>query len=352
MTTRRIRNWWWVDFRVEGIRYRKRSPSNTWEAAKNYENLLRSRLAQGKPVIPPPPVKKESFADFSARWFATYVKTNNKPSEQRAKEHMLRLHLVPWFGRMTLQDISARNIEEYKAAKLKTNLAPKSINNQLTVLRKCLRTALFWDELDRVPHMSLLHTRPIERDFLTVEESERLIVAATSEPFWRAIIILALRTGMRYGEMAGLRWTDVDFTNNLLTINQSFVDGVMGSPKNHQARTIPFPDSVKTALLALPRVDGLVFSRPTGEPLCPATAKRALHHICQAANLRLVGWHTLRHSCASQIGMLRGTLLEAQRLLGHSTLAMTERYTHLVPTALREAVRALDEAAKVASPRV
>jgi integrase len=79
------------------------------------------------------------------------------------------------------------------------------------------------------------------------------------------------------------------------------------------------------------------------------TALKALRRACKAAGLRRIGWHTLRHSCASQLGMIRGTLLEAQRILGHSTIQMTEQYTHIVPSLLHQAVSDLDLAASKAT---
>ena len=350
MAARKIHNWWWVDFRVEGVRYRKRCPQNTSAAAKTYESVLRGRLAAGQPLIPPPPVKQQTFAEFSKTWFETYVMTNNKPSEQKSKRTTLAAHLVPWFGHKQLDMISGEDIESYKAAKLKLGLSRKTINNHVTILRKALRTAVDWNKLDRVPHVTLLHTIPVERDFLTLEEGERLLTAAKRQPLWHAMILTALRTGIRFGELIGLHWEDVDLERQTFTIRHSLVNGIMGSPKNHQQRTIPFSDSVKNALLSLPRQHAeLVFVLRNGQPIPRTTATSALHRICQQAMLRRVGWHTLRHSCASHLGMLRGTLLEAQRMLGHSTLAMTERYTHLVPDTLRTAVVDLDRAAAEAS---
>lgn len=117
MSVRKIRNSWWVDFRIEYKRYRKRSPENSRRGAEAYEVTLRQRLARGESLTPQPLVERPTFADFSDEWFATYAQTNNKPSEQRSKESTLRLHLKPMLGRRRLDDITNRLIEEYKAAK-------------------------------------------------------------------------------------------------------------------------------------------------------------------------------------------------------------------------------------------
>lgn len=343
MTVRKLRNSWWVDFRVAGQRYRKRSPQNSAASAKAYEQLLRRRIALGEPLEPLPTPRVPTLAEFAPEWLARYAKPNNKASEQRSKESALRLHLLPWFGKTPLDAFSVASIEEYKAARLEAGLTAKTVNNHLTILRKCLDTAVDWERIDRIPRIKWLPTEPVEQDFLTVAESYALI-EATDEPMWRAMLLLALRTGMRLGELCGLLWSDVDFERRIITVRRSIVRGIVGSPKNHKMRRIAFPESAVAALRQMTRGDDLVFTRPEGGPLSQRIAENAIHRFCRRAGLRAVGWHTLRHTCASQLADLRGNLLEAQRILGHSSLATTEIYTHVVPTALHEAVATLDAA--------
>lgn len=348
MSIRKIGTSIWIDFRFDGKRYRKRSPENSHVGAKAYEAVLRKRLARGESIDRIDTPVEQTFEEFVTHWLETYVKTNNKPSEQRTKRVVLRVHLLPWFGKKTISAINAEEVERYKASRLTGNLSAKTINNHLTILRKCLSSAVEWGYLQSLPKITLLHTLPPDRDFLTIEEGVRLVHAA-NDPVWKAMILLALRTGMRFGEMCGLEWVNVNMELGVITVRRSIVEGVVSSPKNHQQRFVPFPPTVAEALRRLPKRGKLVFSRPNGLPLSHRIAGRAIHSACAVAGLRRVGWHTLRHSCASQLGMLRGTLFEAQRLLGHSSLQMTERYTHIVPALLHQAVSDLDDAALKAS---
>src|SRR5439155_26765619 len=102
---------------------------------------------------------------FSTEWFDKYVRTNNRPSEQKAKRLILQTHLLPEFGQMSLDEIRGERIEEYKAEKLAAGLSPKTVNNHLTVLRKCLRTAEAWGLLPKAPEIVWLKARSQRIDY-------------------------------------------------------------------------------------------------------------------------------------------------------------------------------------------
>src|SRR2546428_719704 len=98
MAIRKLKGSYWVDFRHRGVRYRKRSPLNTRPSARDYEVTLRKRLAAGEPLDEREAVVQDTtFGEFAAHWFETYVRPNNKLSEQCAKEMILRRHLMPRF---------------------------------------------------------------------------------------------------------------------------------------------------------------------------------------------------------------------------------------------------------------
>lgn len=333
---------WYADFRFNRDRIRKRSPENSKRGAEAYEALLRHKLARGEPIEVIKPIVEQTFAEFSAEWMKTYVKTNNKPSEQRTKFFTLKNHLLPFFGRLSLAKIGTTQVEELKAQKLREGLSPKSINNQLTILAKCLRTAEDWGRLDRCPKIKHLKTTSQRLDFLSPEESQRLIDHSDS-PMWSEMIFLALRTGMRLGELFGLEWQDVDFSRRQLTVRQSIVRGITGTPKSGKARYIPLTDDVCKALYELRRPAGLLFTRPDGSPLSYHIAENAITRMCKRAGIRKVSWHILRHTFASQLVSRGVSLIAVKELLGHSTIQMTMRYAHLAPSTLKDAVAVLEQ---------
>ena len=338
MSTRRFNNSWWVDFCVNRTRYRIRSPENSQAGAKAYEAVLRKRLAAGEPLHPvPPPPPAPTFAEFASQWFEMYVKTNNKPSVQESEARALRIHLVPFFGRFRIDGIESFHIEQYKAAKIATGLKAKTINNHLGILMKSLTSAVEWNRCSKVPRAKRLRTPPPPFKFLTREEIDRLLTGWKSRE-WRSMTLVALHTGLRLGELFGLRWQDVDFANRQLTVRQSIVNGVVGVPKNYHERTIPITSDVVVALSALPRRGELVLTRKNGKALSRGMAQNAIKHACRRAGIQQIGWHVLRHTFASHLAAANTPITSIQALLGHSSITMTMRYTHVFPSALRDAV--------------
>lgn len=341
MSARKLRNSWWIDFRFDHRRIRKRSPENSRAGGKAYEATLRQRLAQGLGLDEPTDREgpTTTFESFARRWYSIYVETNNKPSERKAKRLVLRNHLIPYFGTLPLDGITTLKTEEFKALKLRAGLAPKSINNILAVLGKCLRTAEEWGELDRVPKIKLLRVPPQQFDFLSPEEAERLMRTTEEQP-WRAMITIALRTGLRLGELVAIDWSDVDFAADLLTVRRSAFGREIVSPKSNRIRHVPLTEEARRALEAIRRPFGRVFAR-NGRPIDDQVARRALARIRRAAGIRSVGWHVMRHTFASHLVAAGVSLKAVQELLGHSDIRTTMRYAHLAPSALRDAVRVL-----------
>jgi integrase len=185
-------------------------------------------------------------------------------------------------------------IEAYKADKLTAGLAKKTINNHLTVLRKLLSTAVEWRLLSLVPPIKWLKAPASEFDFLTFEEADRLIAGAEDE--WRAMIIIALRTGLRHGELIGLRWIDVDLDAGRLVVRQAVSEREIGTPKNGRTREVPLCKQALEALRDRARNGQYVFCAPDGTMLAHAQTRWPLKRALKNAGLRHIGWHSLRHS--------------------------------------------------------
>ena len=341
MGVRKRNNKWWVDFCFNRSRYRRPSPENSKAGALAYELVLKQKLARGEP-LDPEKEKPVTFTDFARDWFETYVKNNNKHSEILTKALILRVHLVPYFGRRKLDEISNLDIEKYKAKKIDESLSPKTINNHLAVLQKCFRCALEWDIMKHCPVIKKLKPPPQKYDFLTPEECLQLLNAAVG--IWRDMIAVVLGTGLRFGELIALKWEDVDFEAGELIIRQSYAKGVLGSTKSNRIRRIPMSDSIHATFFRTRKKEGLVFARSQGNPLEHRVCLKKLYSITKKAGLRKIGWHTLRHTFASHLAQAGANLGAIQGLLGHSDIRMTMRYAHINRIFLREAIGTLDKA--------
>ena len=148
--------------------------------------------------------------------------------------------------------------------------------------------------------------------------------------------------GMRLGELVGLHWEDIDFDQHMIHVQRAFVRGEFTSPKSHRSRTIAMSPSLDNLLYQMREPRGLVFPQPDGSPLTPRQAVCALWRMYERAELPKRGWHVLRHTFASQLVMKGVSMRHVQKLLGHASITMTERYAHLAPESLHEAVAVLD----------
>jgi integrase len=346
----RVTSGWEYDIRVKlptGDLFveRRKSPLSSKSATlRHAEN--RANHAIRESVAPAPVVKKEvpTVAEFEEK-FLSYSTTNNKPSTVYAKKWMLRVHLLPFFGSMRLDQIGPAEIEEYKANKLAEKQDRKSINNHLAALRKMLNLAQEWGVIDRVPKVrgfKVKHQFVASDEFLDFEETDRFLRAAAPE--WRAFLATALKTGLRVGELLALKWEDVDLVASHLVVRRTLWHDQEGPPKGGQNRKVPLsPDALATLKGHRHLTGPYVFCEPDGARLTHSRVKDVVPATCRRAGLgKRLTTHGLRHSFASHLVMRGASLKAVQELLGHESIEMTLRYSHLTPDVRRDAVRLLD----------
>lgn len=340
MSVRKLHGSWWVDFRYHGQRHRIRSPINSREAAREHESHLRHRLLTGQPVKNPVEDKIIStFSEFSVRWVDVYVRGNNKPSEIENKQGVLRNHLIPYFGKMPINGIKREKIEEYKAIKIKSGLSPKTVNNHLAFVAKCLNCAVDWEviELKDMPKIKKLTAHSKRIDFLLPAETAQLL-ADRSEPMWNLMIYVALRTGLRFGELLGLKWEAINFDKRVLTVQESIVRGIVGTPKSGKIRHVPISNDLHEELLKHRKPRGRLFEVEGFENISARMATNALHRIIKRIKFRHTNWHMFRHTFASHLAMNGTPIPLVQRYMGHASIEMTMRYAHLAPDAYADSV--------------
>ncbi len=226
---------WMIDVDIqqsngERKRVRKVCPVQNKRAAEQYERELRNELFRPAAVSSPArtaqhvaplfELEKEvpTFAAFAKVFMATYAKANNKPSEQASKESILRLRLVPRFGKRRLDSFKVLDIDQLKADMLEENYNRKTINNAMAVWAKLLHYAQDQELIGKTPRFKFLKIREEKFDFFDFDELERLVAAAKDEPDRQAMILLGSEAGLRMGEMLALTQDCVDYRAGNLTI--------------------------------------------------------------------------------------------------------------------------------------
>ncbi len=174
-------------------------------------------------------------------------------------------------------------------------------------------------------------------------DAEGALLIEHALPQWKTMILIALRTGLRIGELRGLQWGDVNLSTRSIRVARTD-PGVRGmeanSPKSGKGRTVPMtPDAFRCLSEMFDKQGAKAWVWPAGEwrgkkrhrPRSQSGCFQAIADAAKRAGLQDVGWHTLRHSYASGL-VMRGKQLKAiQELLGHASIRQTEVYAHLAP---------------------
>lgn len=355
MTVRRKNgNWFfrrWVKLpdgtkqRVYGTPRRYNLP-NTKQGAVEAEQRALEELRAGHV----PAGRSMTLVKFQST-FIEHSKGKNKPRTVNSKEQILRDHIVPQLGDRTLDAISYAVIEDFKHYLVRPEpngpgLSAKTANNVLTVLRRLLVVAAKRKLIIAVPEFEWLETDDPDFDFLTFEEADRLIKGADTGSEWTTMILVAMRTGLRQGELLALRWEDVDLKAHRVVVKRQVSRGVITKPKGGRSREVELGDEVSAVLTKHRHLRGpLVFCDADGKMLTAGACKWPLYRASKRAGLRRIGWHVLRHTFGSHLAMRGASMKSIQELMGHTTMTMTMRYAHLSPETRRDTVRMLDRSA-------
>ena len=338
---------WYVRYRdADGRRKQRASHQQSKAEARRFLLEIEARVARGLVGIPEPAVAG-TVADLCERYLREFASPRIKDMTAfRSCASSALKRLLPWLGRRPLQQLTREDIE----AALRAAQAKYRANTVRTSAAK-LQAALSWAAkrgliarspavgIEKPPRQdSLEHLTPKEAGSLLAELHKR----SREQPrglVWQLRSVaatLALRLGLRRGEIFGLRWQDVDLMGHRLTVARSY----RGLPKSNKPRHLPLPEDLATALQRWreqcpPTPEGLVCPVYYGGTWHMSTA-RAHHGL--AAVLRAAGcppltrgWHALRHTMASHYMMQGGNILALSKILGHTDVKQTMVYAHLNP---------------------
>jgi integrase len=346
----------------DGTRQRRYVSGASASEARGKLDAIREQLRLGtRPTAGP----RTTIAGYLEEWIAS-DSGRVRWSTWRTRQSHIRLHLIPHLGRAALSALSAVDVERALARAVAGGLSPRSASHVRATLRRALadavrdglvaRNAAADARPPRIPHRAIEYLEPAEL---------RRLIDASRDDQYGPVFALAATSGLRLGELLGLAWKDIDEKRGTLTVRQALAEREGGwaltEPKSAKSRrTIPVPTIGRDALERQRRRQAdqrasagtawqdradLVFTDPVGRPLRPDAVTKRLHVALDAAGLRSIRFHDLRHSAATM--MLAGgvPLAVVSDWLGHSGVAITlSHYAHVVPQLHEQAAAAVDEA--------
>ena len=240
--------------------------------------------------------------------------------------------LRAFFSGLMISQITTKVIAEYRNMRLKS-VKPATVYQDLALLRRMFNVAIKeweWCKDNPVSRLSFSVGNRNARDrWLTLEEEKMLLEKATNPDWLRSLLMVALHTGMRRGEILDLRWQNVDLLKRLIRIVKS---------KNGEKRTIPMSNTLVDLFkgMNVRDISGGVF------PISKSSVRHAFDKVVEKASLEDFRFHDLRHTFATRLVQNGVDVFKVKELLGHKTITMTMRYAHHYPESLRSSVEVLD----------
>ncbi|MDG0866378.1 tyrosine-type recombinase/integrase [SAR202 cluster bacterium JH702] len=300
-----------------------------------------------------------TISEWSARWL-DHKRARVKPSTFVRYQHDVRVKINPIIGQIKLLDLSTADVAKLHSTLLSRGKSSNTVRHTHSVLSGMLKDAMRFDMIHRnvASLVELPKLREKTDNILSVDEFNRLI-SATDSIQDRTLLETAINTGMRSGELLGLRWSDVDLKKNELTVNHTIRhtgggEYELGEPKTKSSRrTIGFQPQI-TSQLMLQKFDqrnralkagsewtdaDFVFTNDFGRPLSQSQMPRdVLYPALDRAGVKRIRFHDLRHTSFSHMIALQVAVTDVAAIAGHSSVAFTmSRYGHALPGASHRA---------------
>lgn len=278
-----------------------------------------------------------TVADLCERFLASaHPRAKDAERYRKAARYSL-VRVLPVVGMISLSKLRRRDLEGLRD-KLMTAYKPNTLAAALRPLAAALTWAVRQELIPASPMAGLkLPRKTSSTDRLNAEDAKRLLDLARSQrtdPLGQTryvAVCLALRLGLRFGEIFGLRWVDVDLPRRRVTVARSFDR----TPKSGKPRTVPLPAALVDELAEW----RTICPKSTVGLVCPLGEKRAAAWLAELlteidCGVPIRPWHTLRHTFASLFVESGGSVVALKDILGHGSLDMTLIYSHVAPDAL------------------
>jgi len=326
---------------IHSPRFARKTDAINWKARMLSEKSnYRSTGIMPKLFQPDDSISLSEYADL---WLETRVKLQLSPRTYEHYSHAVRFHLLPKFGKLKLTEIKLIHSDQLLKALSERGHNAKGINNIVGIFKRILIEAVKENRLEKNPLQYLKEMKEPPRPdvYMTKEQIDR-VLECTHGSYFHSLFLVAINTGMRRGELAGLCWDKVYFDRNFIEVTRLRDRlGLSDRTKTVKSRRfIPMNAIVRSHLEELKKsaLSEFVFVDDEGKPF---DVNHIYRDFQKALNLASINehfrFHDLRHTFASHFAMNGGNIYDLQKILGHTTLEMTQRYAHLAPEHLVKA---------------
>lgn len=356
-----------TDAQGKRLRHRETVHGFKRDAERRLREVIRS-VEVTHDYVPP---SSTTVGQYLEQWVCNYALTHTAPRTAESYRAELRRHIIPALGTIPLTRLSPQDLETYYAAALTTGrkdgrggLSARTVLYHHRILSEALEHAVRTNQMARNPAKLAdpPHPRRPEVSTLAAEDVPKFLDAA-SESAHFPLYVTALYTGMRMGELLGLRWRNVDLEGGRIIVVEALQrDGArwsLAEPKSARGRRqVVLPrrlvdclsehkaglEAERAALRTTLGTDDFVFCTVNGAPLDRHTVSRGFSRILEKAELPHIRFHDLRHTHASLLLRAGTNPKVVSERLGHATVAFTlDTYSHVMPTLQEEAAARFDK---------
>jgi integrase len=328
------RNYWIRYAGLDGRVIRESSGSRKFKDAEALLIKRKQTIKEGKQ----PEIKRIANHTFNelAEKYLTWI--NGRQRSAKIKAYVIG-QLLKAIGNLPLRRFNTALVEQLQTDIINKGLKPATNNKTLNILKHMFSKAVDWEMVEDVVLKRIRKVKPIKDEskrlrYASQDECQTLIKSCESH--LRPIVITALNTGMRRGEILTLEWDKhIDLKHNLILLDKT---------KNGKRREIPINTTLRVTLKNVVRrldIPYIFYDPATGKPY--KDVKRSFKTACRRAKIKDFRFHDLRHTFASHLIMAGVDLTTAKELLGHKDIKMTLRYAHLAPSHMIKAVDLLDK---------
>lgn len=349
---------WCAQVTIEGKRLTKYS--KTKAKCREWLNITLKQIEDGLSIAG----ANATIRDYFTEWLIS-VKPSLRPKTWAQYEQISRTHILPHFGKLKLKDLRPDQIQSLYNRKHEEGKSTTTIRMIHAVLHRSLNQAVRWGLIGNNPTDAVNRPKPEKKEMKVLNENQALSFLSVVEGTrYEALYQLALVTGLRQGEILGLRWSDLDWSSGQLQIQRQLqrISGqgkVFTEPKSKAGRRLVVLGQTTLAKLRFHndlqhqeqliagdrwRENDLIFPSTIGTPHEPTTLLRHFKGDLIKAELPEIRFHDLRHTAATLMLQQGVHPKVVQERLGHSTISLTlDTYSHVIPSMQEEAAEKMDE---------